>query len=263
MRKRLNEFSIVEIKKIIRLHNLHAVVKLQQAKGALIDGIMKHYSGDGSVLKSSHLHEIKLDDFKPTKNVMTVRKYKKDEADKKEAEVKKKQPEIKTVLLIDKPKSKSKDTEDEDFGYEDVPLKYEKSGQAGYERRIKEYIKIQDKYFEASKPLGILNKKYIAMQKKKGIKIDKDDGLNMEYIRNELKDSPILKNWELALKELNDSKAKLNSWNKRMSLPTDEIVDQIKELYKELARKDISAERRDRVEFEIGRIESMNSRLRK
>ena len=84
LRKRLNEYSTVEIKKIIRLHNLHSRIKLGQKKDALIEGIIKHYKStdDASVLQMKHKDEIKLDAIMPTKNVQTVRKYKKDIADK-------------------------------------------------------------------------------------------------------------------------------------------------------------------------------------
>ena len=91
MRERLREFPIAEIKKIIRKHNLHSHIKLGQKKEALIENIIMHYksAGDGSVLQMKHQNEIKLDDYTPTKDVLSVRKYKKDEADKKEAEAKK------------------------------------------------------------------------------------------------------------------------------------------------------------------------------
>ena len=91
MRERLREFSVAEIKKIIRKHNLHAHIKLGQKKEALIENIIKHYksAGDGSVLQMKHQDEIKLDEYTPTKDVLSVRKYKKGEADKKEAEAKK------------------------------------------------------------------------------------------------------------------------------------------------------------------------------
>jgi len=88
-RRRLNEFSTGEIKKIIRLHNLHYFMKLGQKKAGLIDSIVNHLKLNGDTVSSKKPVSIDLKDFSPTKDVMSVRKYKKDEADKKEAEDKK------------------------------------------------------------------------------------------------------------------------------------------------------------------------------
>ena len=100
MRERLREFSTVEIKKIIRKHNLHAHIKLGQKKEALIEGIIKHYksTGDGSVLQMKHQDEIKLDEYTPTKTVITVKKYNKDAGDRMKAEKNKRADDLIQVL---------------------------------------------------------------------------------------------------------------------------------------------------------------------
>ena len=110
MRERLREFSTVEIKKIIRKHNLHAHIKLGQKKEALIEGIIKHYksTGDGSVLQMKHQDEIKLDEYTPTKTVITVRKYK-DAGDRMKAEKNKRADDL--IQVLNKIKSDKKATE--------------------------------------------------------------------------------------------------------------------------------------------------------
>lgn len=100
MRERLREFSVAEIKKIIRKHNLHAHIKLGQKKEALIENIITHYksAGDGSVLQMKHQDEIKLDEYTPTKTVITVRNYKKGAGDRMKAEKNKRADDLIQVL---------------------------------------------------------------------------------------------------------------------------------------------------------------------
>ena len=100
MRERLREFPIAEIKKIIRKHNLHSHIKLGQKKEALIENIIMHYksTGDGSVLQMKHQDEIKLDDYTPTKDVITVKKYNKGAGDRMRAEKNKRADDVIQVL---------------------------------------------------------------------------------------------------------------------------------------------------------------------
>jgi len=62
VRKRLNEFSTVELKNMIRKYNLHHRIMLSQKKDGLIDGLISHLTSEGHILTSKPT-EIDLDKY--------------------------------------------------------------------------------------------------------------------------------------------------------------------------------------------------------
>jgi len=85
VRNRLNEFSTVELKNMIRKYNLHHRIMLSQKKEGLINGLISHLTSSGHIMTSIPT-EIDLDKYSPMQR-------KKAEAKKpkaKKAEAKKK-----------------------------------------------------------------------------------------------------------------------------------------------------------------------------
>jgi len=87
MRERLNTFGVAEIKKIMRIHNLHFYMRLTQNKAGLINSIITHLKLNGDILKPVQHDDISLKDFRENVNKVSGRRtYSKEERDKKKAE---------------------------------------------------------------------------------------------------------------------------------------------------------------------------------
>ncbi len=64
VRRRLNEFSVAELKAMIRKYNLHHRIMLSQKKDGLIDGLISHLTSEGHIMTSKPA-EIDLDKYSP------------------------------------------------------------------------------------------------------------------------------------------------------------------------------------------------------
>ena len=76
VRKRLNEFSTVELKNMIRKYNLHHRIMLSQKKDGLIDGLISHLTSEGHILTSKPT-EIDLTKYSPMQRIQKEEKARK------------------------------------------------------------------------------------------------------------------------------------------------------------------------------------------
>lgn len=68
IRDRLNEYSVSEIKKMMRVHNLHQYMKLTQKKEGLINSIVEHLRLKGHILTPKPTDGVNISDYTTMKD---------------------------------------------------------------------------------------------------------------------------------------------------------------------------------------------------